>query len=243
MKLHGFEVLLANLRVFSLAALLLLTACAGRPLTPSETAFLATVQGDTLDTARMRLAGDLQPGAPVEVPPRPRLTCQERLFPPRDSSFHSTPGAMALFESVHVRPDLWREDFTRSDWDGRAVPDLLDVMLLAHEATHVWQWQNRDLTGYHPLRGAFEHVGNPDPYLFDPETRADFLSFGYEQQGAIVEEFVCCRTLAPDAERTQRLYDMISAVMPVARYSDLARDGILLPWAGVTVAGICDHGT
>ncbi|MBW7921291.1 MAG: hypothetical protein H3C51_04240 [Rubellimicrobium sp.] len=225
----------------ALVALFLLAACTGRPLTPSETAFLATIQGDTLDTGRMRLAGDLARGAPVEVPPRPRLTCQERLFPPRVEPALSSPGAMTIFENVHVRPDLWREDFTRTEWQGRAVPDLLDAMLLAHEATHVWQWQNRALTGYFPLKAAFEHVGNPDPYLFDPETRADFLSFGYEQQGAIVEEFVCCRTLAPDAERTQRLFDMISKVMPVARYSDLADEGILLPWSGVEIDGICDQ--
>jgi len=224
----------------ALAALLLLAAC-GRPLTTSEMAFLDTLQGDMLDPAPVRIRGDLAPGAPVEVPPRPRLTCQERLFPPRVESFHSTPGAMAIFESIHVRPDLYRGDFIRGDWEGQAVPALLDAMLLAHEMTHVWQWQNRELTGYHPLRAAFEHVGNPDPYLFDPETQADFLSFGYEQQGSIVEEFVCCRTLAPDAERTQRLYDMISKVMPVERYSDLARDGIILPWAGAEIEGICDH--
>ncbi len=226
----------------AVALLLVLAACTGRGLTPSETAFLGSVQGDTLDTGAMRLYGDLAAGAPVEVPPRPRLTCQERLFPPRDTPFHSTPGAMTIFESVHVRPDLYRDDFTRADWQGQAVPDLLDAMLLAHEATHVWQWQNRALTGYHPLKAAAEHVGNPDPYLFDPATQAEFLSFGYEQQGAIVEEFVCCRTLAPDAERTQRLYDMISKVMPVERYSDLAAEGILLPWPGVTIEGICDQG-
>lgn len=223
----------------ALLALVLLAAC-GRSLTGPERAFLDTIHGSTLDPEGIRLHDGLAAGASVEVPPRPRLTCQERLFPPRTESFRSSPGAMAIFRSVHVRSDLYREDFTRRDHDGRMVPDLLDAMLLAHEMTHVWQWQNRDLTGYHPLRAAFEHVGNPDPYLFDPETRADFLSFGYEQQGAIVEEFVCCRTLAPDAERTERLYRMISAVMPVERYSDLARDGILLPWSGVEIEGICD---
>lgn len=224
----------------SLAALVL-AACTGRVLTSSEMEFLATVQGDTLETSGVRLHGDLAQGAPVEVPPRPRLTCQQRLFPPRDGPFLSSPGAIAIFESIHIRPDLYRDDFTRVEWQGQMVPDLLDAMLLAHEMTHVWQWQNRDLTGYHPLKGAFEHVGDPDPYLFDPETQAEFLSFGYEQQGAIVEEFVCCRTLAPDADRTQRLYDMISAVMPVARFTDLGENGVLLPWAGVEVEGICDQ--
>jgi hypothetical protein len=112
-------------------------------------------------------------------------------------------------------------------------------MLLAHEMTHVWQWQNRDLTGYHPLKAAFEHIASPDPYLFDPDTPADFLSFGYEQQGAIVEEYVCCRTLAPQAERTHRLHDMLAAVMPVAPIPQ-TRDPVLLPWNGVEIEGICD---
>lgn len=226
--------------VVVIGLLLVLTAC-GRTLTTSEMAFIETLHGDMLDPAPVRIHDDLAAGAPVEVPPRPRLTCQQRLFPPREGPFMSSPGAMAIFESIHIRPDLYRDDFTRSEFQGQSAPDLLDAMLLAHEMTHVWQWQNRELTGYHPLRAALEHVGDPDPYLFDPETRAEFLSFGYEQQGAIVEEFVCCRTLAPDAERTQRLYDMISAVMPVARYSDLAENGVILPWAGVEIEGICDH--
>lgn len=226
----------------ALLALLVLAAC-GRPLTGPELAFLDTIHGPTLNPATVRLHDGLAQGAPLPIPPRPRLTCQERLFPPRTDTAYSTPGAMAIFQSVHFRGDLYRPDFAQTEHAGAPVPDLLDAMLLAHEMTHVWQWQNRALTGYHPLKAAFEHVGNPDPYLFDPDTRADFLSFGYEQQGAIVEEFVCCRTLAPDADRTQRLYDMISAVMPVERYSDLGADGVLLPWRGVELDGICDQGS
>ena len=232
---------MSRLRTLLCLSLLTLTlpAC-GRGLTAPEQAFLATLHGDTLDMTKMRLHDGLARGAPMPVPPRPRVTCQDRLYPPRDKTGYGHPGAMALFQHVYIRPELYRDDLALRRIEGRAVPDLADAMLLAHEATHVWQWQNRTLTGYHPLKAALEHAGSSDPYLFNPETQGDFLAYGYEQQGAIVEEFVCCRTLAPDAPRTERLYRMISAVMPVRRYDDLAQDGLLLPWEGVTVAGICD---
>ncbi len=228
------------MRILAVVVLFLVASC-GRPVTPEERAFLDTIHGATLDTGAVRLHEGLALGPPMVVPPRPRLSCQERLFPPRTEPALSHPGAMAIFTSVHFRRDLYREDFSRAVLeDGRQAMDLLDAMLLAHEMTHVWQWQNRELTGYHPLKAAFEHVASPDPYLFDPDSDADFLSFGYEQQGSIVEEYVCCRTLAPEAERTRRLHDMLAAVMPVAEIDATVRDGVLLPWRGVEIEGICD---
>jgi hypothetical protein len=112
---------------------------------------------------------------------------------------------------------LANPDWTVPDY----APDYPDAIHLhaalyfAHEMTHIWQWQNRDITGYSPITGAFEHQPRVDPYLFDPDEETDFLSMGYEQQAALVEEFVCCRTPAPTAPRTQRLYDTLSAVMAV----------------------------
>jgi hypothetical protein len=227
------------MRGVAMVTLVLLVAC-GRPVTPDERSFLDTIHGAALDTTAVRLHDGLAEGAPIMVPPRPRLTCQERLFPPRSEPAASSPGAMTIFQSVYFRGDLYRPDFSRSEFEGQEVVDLLDAMLLAHEMTHVWQWQNRDLTGYHPLKAAFEHVVSPDPYLFDPDSRADFLSFGYEQQGSIVEEYVCCRTLAPEAERTRRLHAMLAAVMPVAPLQTTPDKAILLPWNGVEIEGICD---
>ena len=112
-------------------------------------------------------------------------------------------------------------------------------MLFAHEMTHVWQWQNRDITGYHPLKAASEHSA-PDPYLFDLENSPKFLDYGFEQQGAIVEEFVCCRALAPQAARTKRLHTMISQSMPLSALPEEREHSVLLPWDGVQVNGICD---
>ena len=59
-----------------------------------------------------------------------------------------------------MRGDLYRGDMVEG-WP--EVLPLADAMLLAHEMVHAWQWQNRDLTGYHPLKAAFEHVGSADP--------------------------------------------------------------------------------
>ena len=149
----------------------------------------------------------------------------------------SSPIALVLFNSIRIRKDIWRDDFLEG------FPDrltLLDAMLLAHEMTHVWQWQNRDLTGYHPIKAAREHQMSVDPYLIDPNTKSNFLDHGYEQQGTIVEEYVCCKALDPDAPRTERLRKMIAEVMPVDRLDALIdRPLVRLPWRGVEPRGIC----
>ena len=113
-------------------------------------------------------------------------------------------------------------------------------MLFAHEMTHVWQWQNRKRTGYTPLKAATEHQTHVDPYLIDPDTSAQFLDHGYEQQGAIVEEYVCCQLLDPEAPRTARLRAMISEAMPIGGL-DAALTGtdVVIPWKGAEIENIC----
>lgn len=218
-------------------ALLILAAC-GRPLSDNEAAFLTALKGQSFDPSWARLHDGLQSPAPRTVPVPPRLTCQSRLYPPPErETARVTTQAMAVFNDVYFADRLYLSDFLPDYPEQIYLPD---AMLLAHEMVHVWQWRQRDLTGYHPLRGAFEHVSSPDPYLFDPESDFPFLAYGYEQQGAIMEEYVCCRTLAPEAGRTARLHAMLSEVFdlpPVDR--PLARN-IVLPWAGVQVEGICD---
>jgi len=77
-------------------------------------------------------------------------------------------------------------------------------------------------------------------YLFDLETSPDFLSYGYEQQGAIVEEYVCCRALDPGAARTQRLHDMLGSHFDLAPLPNGQRErDVVIPWSGAKVKGIC----
>ncbi len=218
-------------------ALLLLAAC-GRPLTSNEVAFLADLHGPSLDTGRVRLHEGIQLGSPRVLPAPPRLTCQARIFPPpRGETIRVHTGAISIFEDIYLRRDLYRDDMAEG-WP--EVLPLADAMLLAHEMVHAWQWQNRGLTGYHPLKAAFEHVGSPDPYLFELDTSADFLDYGYEQQGAIMEEYVCCRTLAPEAPRTERLHEMLARYFPLRPLEEPLTEWVALPWEGVEIEGICD---
>ncbi len=221
----------------TLLCALVLSGC-GRPLTDSEIAFSRTLHGDMLDVSKVRLVH----GAPTRAvtfrrPARPRVTCRENILPPPKTDIVTAkPAAVALWNRVLFDRDWYLDDYLPE------YPDqvgLIAAMLLAHELTHIWQWQNRGLTGYTPLKAAREHQGSADPYLFDTSNNASFLEYGYEQQGGIVEEFVCCRALDPTGARTQRLYDLISEVMPVAPLPQSRQYDVRLPWDGVELNGIC----
>ncbi|MBA85337.1 hypothetical protein ACSSNL_02280 [Thalassobius sp. S69A] len=210
----------------------------GRPLTPNEIAFADTLFGPQIDTQKVRFVnGHMARAFTVRYQTRPRVTCMERVFPPpKEEYFTTSPGAIAVFNKVFFRKDMFLPDY------GYAVQgrgNLYALMLFAHEMTHIWQWQNRDRTGYHPLKAASEHKPGHDPYLFDLDSQPEFLSFPYEQQAAIVEEYVCCRALAPQAPRTQRLHGMIAREMPLARIDSLVKDHAFVPWKGAKQRGIC----
>ena len=227
------------MRVLVLILLVLVAAC-GRPLTDSEIAYLRALQGDQTDPAPVRLHdGHFAGSVTYRMPVRPRVSCQERIWPPADGrTVTVSPGATVLFQRILFRKDLYRPDMMQG-WPDEI--DLFSAMLFAHEMTHVWQWQNRDRTGYHPLKALREHAQSPDPYLFDPDAGdRRFLDYGYEQQGAIVEEYVCCRLLDPDAPRTARLRAMIAQDMPVQGLDDiLDTPRVRLPWPGAETQGIC----
>ncbi len=222
-----------------LISILILFASCGRPLTEQERAFAGNIHGETLDLDRVRLVE----GAPVAAitytrKARPRLACRERILPPvTEEVVTGKPAAVALFNRVYFTRDWYLDDYM-SQYPERV--NLIAAMLLAHELTHVWQWQNRRTTGYHPLRAAAEHGRQNDPYLFDLDTSPDFLAYGFEQQGAIVEEYVCCRALDPDAPRTQRLHDMLRPHFDVAQLPGSRRESdVGLPWADAEIDGIC----
>lgn len=219
---------------------LCLAAC-GRPVTERESAFLDALVGDTLDRRAMRIVDGNPAGAiTYTIPVRPRVTCQERIWPPLEEAtrVRVSPIASVVFNTLFLRGDVYRDDMMAGY---PAEFDLAQTMLLAHEAVHVWQWQNRARTGYHPLRGLGEHFVTDDPYLFDPDANGRrFLDYGYEQQGALVEEYVCCFLLDPAAPRTARLRALIGQELPVAGLDRaVGAASIRLPWAGVEPEGIC----
>ena len=110
-------------------------------------------------------------------------------------------------------------------------------MLFAHEATHIWQWQNRKKTGYHPLKAAAEHGAVDDPYLFEVSTKNSFLSYPYEQQASLVEEYVCCKSLDAQAPRTKRLESMLKGAFPLGNI--VIAQNVTLPWEGAKTHRIC----
>lgn len=216
-----------------------LAACSARPLTEAERAFAFGIHGPTLDYDRVRL----HDGAPTRAvtfqrKPRPRTTCRELIFPPNPPetvTITTKPAAVALYNRVLFDKDWYLDDYLPDHPDRIG---LVAAMLLSHELTHVWQWQNRRLTGYTPLKAATEHSPGGDPYLFELGD-VKFLDFGYEQQGSIVEELVCCRALKPQGARTKRLHALVSQVMPVAPLPQSPQYDVGLPWDGVDLDNIC----
>lgn len=209
-----------------------LAACT-RPLTPAETRLLAPIHGPALPS-QMRLARSPLVGLfPISFDARPPVACRERIAPPQTGRVTGRTGGIVLFDLLLVNPGSWRDDYAD------APPlDLAAAMFLAHEATHVWQWRNRDRTGYHPFKAFAEQARVDDPYLFDPDLAQPFLDYGYEVQASLVEEYLCCATLDPGGARTLRLHELLSSVMPVAPPAAFPR-AVVLPWDGAEVAGIC----
>ncbi|WP_102109628.1 hypothetical protein [Oceaniglobus roseus] len=219
-----------------LLVLLLLAAC-GRPLTPAERQFAATVQGGTLASGRVSVTKGALIGNVIHLrPARPALACREKIRRPETGTIRTSTAAFVLFQHMFVAQRLYRDDYLPRYPEEMS---LAAAMLLAHELTHVWQWQNRKVTGYSPFKAAVEH-SDADPYLFDLTARADFLDYGYEQQGGIVEEFVCCRALDPEGARTERLYDLLKPYFPgIEPRESTPREAIRLPWDGAETRGIC----
>lgn len=207
---------------------LLLIGC-GRTLTPAETAFMASLTGETLQTEDIRLiTNDFVGDLPRSRPVRPRTTCREKIIPPSTAAREEIRTAgVVWFETIHLNPDFAPDDLLAG------YPDQLNLpaaMFLAHELFHVWQWQNRDVTEYHPFKAAAEHQVE-DPYLFEITPEKRFLAYGFEQQASLVEEFVCCRALDPSGQRTARLTAMLAQALPVKR--ETAADEVLIPWEGI----------
>lgn len=226
-------------RLASLIIVATLIVACGRPLTVSERNFAATIVGGSVELNRVRVAKiEVVDKFTSKRPKRPRIACRERIWPePKSDTVTVGTAAFVLFNTVFVSRPLYRRDFTPAY--PQAI-DLADAMLFAHEMTHVWQWQHRKQTGYTPWKAANEHTPGADPYLLDLSAEPRFLDFPFEQQGAIVEEYVCCNSLDPQGARTKRLHAMLKGVFPVEMLDARApRPDVVMPWKGATTRGIC----
>ena len=201
------------MRAFFVVLVLLVSACS-RPLTEAEERFANDLFGPSLDTSKVTVAQGIgiTPLYRTEVAKETRVQGTDkacvRTPQPRGAQ---PPQAFAFRNRVHFETGLYSGDMV-INWPRQLrVPQAL---VLAHELTHVWQWQNRTQTGYSPGRAIAESWRLADPY-FSPPGEAAFFSFGFEQQAAIVEDYVCFTFANPNHPRRQELRAILAPVLPL----------------------------
>ena len=90
-------------------------------------------------------------------------------------------GAMVVDNSISFKENLYAADFTQN-------PRQNLLALLAHEACHVWQFQN--LRYCWPL-AVLEHIRyRGRVYDYQPRENTILTDYRYEQQGRIVQDYV-----------------------------------------------------
>lgn len=201
------------------AALTLLSACA-RPLTPNETLVAKDLFGDTLDTDAVKITAGIgvlplpRPreaaagAAPRVVSPPPGL-CERKRSTRR---YWDWPAAFVLGDTVYFSYKYYTPDAFAGLPRSAPYPGSV---LLAHELVHVWQWQNRARTAYTPNQAAGESIAEVDPYWFEVDPNAEFFALGYEQQGALVQDFVCYALFDRADPRLEELAVILRPVLPV----------------------------
>ena len=203
------------------------SGCA-RGLAPAEAAFAEALFGDSLDQGQIVVQAGVgltplprpAPAPAVQDPPPPpgklpEGVC-ERVPSPRQG--FQWPAGMVIWNQVFLRRDFYRADMLER-WP-EAVP-MPHALLMAHELVHVWQWQNRARTRYDPATSGAESVRSRDPYWYVPDADREFLTYGFEQQAAMIEDYVCYTMFAPKAPRRAELRALIHPVLPLDRF-DLA---------------------
>ncbi|MFX0547369.1 hypothetical protein ACEWPL_017680 [Roseovarius sp. S1116L3] len=193
-----------------------------RPLTENERRFAADVIGPTLDVDAVRIARGFTP-----IPAAPAAPDTSDLYPVIEENTvtglctraapeprSGPPPGWALWNRVHFSREFYRGDLAPAWPDAARFPQAL---VFAHELVHVWQWQNRDTTGYRPTRAALESLMNMDPYFYSPGKDASFLEFGYEQQGALLEDYLCHALYDPAGPRRAELRPLLAPYFPLDR--------------------------
>ncbi|QIE44296.1 hypothetical protein G5B38_01405 [Pseudohalocynthiibacter aestuariivivens] len=220
-RFSGHAVLLTTCLVIALGG-------CSRALTPNERAFAADILGPSLDADKVRVAQDMGFAAPPTKSHRvPRSLPVDS--PPHEGACDRTapqaasgpPPAWALFNRVHFVTDLYQPDLA-AGWPQYAL--FPQALVMAHELVHVWQWQNRRRTHYHPVRAALESLVNLDPYFYAPKDGTAFLEYGYEQQAALLEDYLCYALYDPANARRAHLRTILSPYFPLDRLdASLAR--------------------
>jgi hypothetical protein len=200
-----------------LGLLLVLAACS-RPLTEAENQFAADLFGDTLNVGQVRVSQGLGLTPPPKLVPSSirKLRGSEEACVRTPQPRGSQPAqAFALRNGVFFSSALYSSDMALTWPRGMRFPQAL---IFAHELTHVWQWQNRARTGYSPWRAIRESLRIADPYFSASGDAPAFLQFGFEQQAAIIEDFVCFTIANPRHPRRKELRALLAPILPVAAF-------------------------
>lgn len=207
--------------LFIITSLVLLSACA-RPLTDNEDAFAGALFGDSLDrdavTIRvgiglMPLPRPKPPVAAEDAPPPRQIPAGFCTRTPQPRQGIRWPAAFVLWNDVFFNRKYYAPD-TFAGWPNTVpVPQFL---IMSHELVHVWQWQNRATTDYRPSTSAAESGEGIDPYYWEAEAERNFLSYGFEQQAAMVEDYICYRLFEKDNPRLDKLHAIINPTLPLA---------------------------
>ena len=208
------------MRFLILMAFLGLAACSGRPLAEGERALAADFFGPGLDVEKVRVKSGFR-GAPstkdTSTPPdqikpikiRPGIC--DRTAP---SAPEGPPPGWALYNTIHFSREYYRAD-TAPGWPDKVL--IPQTFIMAHELVHVWQWQNRHLTGYRPAKAGLESVFNIDPYFYVPQDGDGFLKYGFEQQASLLEDYLCYGLFDPENQRRAKIRAILSPYFQMDR--------------------------
>jgi len=173
--------------------------------------------GDRIDLAPVRVTEGVGLG-PLPARPAPAAPAADALGPDpcrrTARPGRGPPAGFAVGNRIHLVGRFFRDDML-AGWPAPVHPAL--ALLFAHELVHVWQWQARAVTGYTPLAALAEGLGPGDPYFHRADPRRPFLAYGYEQQAAIVEDYLCHLLLAPASPRLGPLRALLAPHFALGR--------------------------
>ena len=68
-----------------------------------------------------------------------------------------------------------------------------------------------------PNKNCIKNFTTRDPYFYVPEKRAGFLEYGYEQQAALLEDYMCYGMFDPANPRRAKLRGILAPYFRVDR--------------------------
>jgi len=184
--------------ILSIAAIItshVLVSCGARPFTSSEQQFLNTIHKPRIDYSKARI----KPTKLLKEKVLARVEQEKLTYRGNEKSLAlinaqsidkylaNKPDAVVIGNTIFYNPAYYKSNFVPH------YPNFVnwqDANLFAHEATHVWQQQNAELTGYSIIKAILEHIRYKDPYKYDLIHGKKFLEYRYEQQGKMIQDYV-----------------------------------------------------